>query len=146
MTRTTCQSLPQRLLKPEVKFDKILKLPPLHVVSPSLTLKFPSKLLRKKVCIYGNGQLIDPMGFRWHGENLFTLATEGNFSSDIFLPPLKPSSNVTIILRFSYLHRAQKGAKGANVYTLSHLRSMCSQGDNQPPVAPQRGTNQALTP
>ena len=36
--------------------------------------------------------------------------------------------------------------KGADVYTFSHLRSVCSWGDNQPPVAPQRGTNQALTP
>ena len=64
----------------------ILPLSPLFFSLLLPPLKFRSKLLRKKLCIYGNGQLIDPMGFPWHGENLFTLATEGYFSSDIFFP------------------------------------------------------------
>lgn len=77
----------------------------------------------------------------------YLLLRHKNISAQTFFSLLSSSSsNVTTTLKFSYLCRARRGAKEDNVYTFSHLRNMCSWGDNQPPVAPQRGTNQALTP
>lgn len=64
-----------------MKFDKILKHSPPRLLRPPSAHISKQAVAFKKLCIYGNGQLIDPAGFHWRGENLFTLATREYFSS-----------------------------------------------------------------